>query len=150
MENFDPEMAARVWQRVQNREPLALGREAPDEPARLTQELTALYQALARSLPGRDGERVRQLLREVQGSAACLRGLCALSGLGGKGSGNPKAAKAPPRQLLEKCYRRERELLAAFTRRISDPEWGEVYSVLARGAAHRCVAALELLGGLIR
>lgn len=150
MENFDPEKAARVWQRVQSRESLEPMREDPADLSRSVQELAALYQALARVLPGKNGERVRQLLREVQGSAACLRGLCALAGRAAQKSEAVRTQKEPPRRLLEKCYHRERKLLEGYTKRISDPEWGQIYSVLASGAGGRCVAVLEILGGLAR
>ncbi len=146
MEKFDPEMAARVWQRVQSKEPAVLAREDPEPLHQLLRELAALYDALAGLLPGGDGDRVRQLRREARAGAACVRGLWSLSGRQLPASPPVPVPREPARRLLEKCCHRERRLIAACGRQSLDPDWGPVYSRLAADAGRRCVEALTLLG----
>lgn len=150
MEEFDYEKAARVWQRVQNREAPEPLRPDPAALIRDAGELAAMYQALGRLLPGQDGDRLRQLGRECRGCADCLRGLSAIRG-GNPGGERGKAVSArQARPLLEGCYHRERKLLEALVRQTADPEWGQVYRCLAEKCGKRCVTVLEVLGRLGR
>lgn len=149
MEEFDAEKAARVWDRVQKREDLSPleHRKTDLTPLVLSaQELAGCYHSAARQIPGKDGERVRALLRQQKGMAACLKGICQMSG--GRIPKFPSVTmpKEPARRLLEKCYHRERRLLGELSKHVSDPEFGQVFRSLAEGAGQRCLTVLEILG----
>ena len=138
MEKFDREKAARVWERVLKREDLA-----PLEPRKTdltplvlsAQELAGLYHAAARQLGGKDGELVRGLLRQQKGMAACLKGICQISG----GRVPKFPGFTPPREPA-------RRLLGELSKHVSDPEFGQVFRTLAEGAGRRCLTVLEILG----
>ena len=150
MEGFDPEMAARVWQRVQSREPLEPLRPEPGDARQLARELAALYQALARVMPGKEGARLGKLRQEAAACGDCLRGIGLLTGLPAREEGAATPRREPARRMLEKCCHKERRLQAACAALANDPDWGHTYATLAAQSSKRCLTALEILGGMGR
>lgn len=148
MEAYDPEKAARVWQRV-------LGDSPPTPKYQgllplIMEEQTdaATYLALSRRFQGKPSAQLRRMAEEEQSHAACLQGLCRLT------EGTRPAVKTPPltqeatEALLRRCCGREMRCLAEYEGRSSDPEYGPVYALLAAQEREHCRLLLELLGGL--
>lgn len=150
MEQFDADKAARVWQRVQNREAPEPLRKEPGALIRASAQQAAYYRHLSRALPGKYGERLREYVRQQQRAADCLKGICRLSGITpAAGPAGTVQAEAPIR-MLEKCCHGERQLFSEYAARTADPEWGRVYGKMAAEAAERCCGLLEILGAMGR
>ena len=150
MEQMDAAKAARVWQRVQNRESGEPLRPENGSLIRAAVEQAGYYRVLSRAMPGRVGERLRDFARRQQRSADCLRGICRLTGVPLPPEQAGTVRPQQPRQMLERCCREERRLVEEYTARAGDPEWGRVYAHLATEAGERCCLLLEILGGMGR
>lgn len=148
METYDPELAARVWQRVHATAP-----EAPDCGdllALIAGERTdaATYLYLSRGRQSREAAILRRLFEEEQAHAACLRGIYTL--ITGQ---KPVIRTAAPVQepldrALRRCYGREMRSLAEYEARSADPEYGPVFTRLAAQERDHCRTVLELIGNL--
>ena len=150
MENYDAEMAARVWKRVRG--------EADAEPPRMgIQGLaaaewaeSAVYLMLSRQLQGREKAVLRQLFEEERTHADCLKGMHLLT------TGKPLALRTPPPSpetpelALRKCYARTLRALKEYESRQDDPEYGHVFRHLAEEERKHCTVILELVGGMKR
>lgn len=148
MDAYDPEMAARVWNRV---------RGNGDEPAKPnTQGLLSLiaeelqdattYLHLSRQYQGKEGAVLRKMSQEEQSHAACLKGIYTLI----TGT-RPEVRAVPPKQepvevTLRRCYGWEMRCLAEYQDRSTDPEYGQVFARLATQEREHCRQILELLG----
>lgn len=150
MEQFDPQKAARVWNRVQNREPAEPLRKDQAGLIRDISAQAARYRYLSRAIQGRFGERLREYYRQQQRTAECLKGICRLSGIQPPRDGGMSAPAEPPARMLEKCCREEQRLMEEYGNRLSDPEWGRVYGKMATEGADRCCGLLEILGTMER
>ena len=148
MEQFDREKAARVWQRVQNRETPEPMRKEPGALIRVAAEQAAYYRNLSRALPGKYGERLREYGHQQQRAGECMKGICRLTGITPTLSQAQPVRQEPPLRLLEKCCHGERQLVAEYSARMTDPEWGRVYGRMATEAAERCCGLLEMLGAM--
>lgn len=147
MNTYDPQKAARVWQRVQGQP-----QEHPHEDLQALimeqRHTAAIYLQLARQLPGREAAVLQRLNREEQTQAACLRGIYTLI------TGNtpivpaPPVVPEPPEITLRKCYGREMRSLKEYEARSGDPEYGPVFARLADQEREHCRAVLELIGSL--
>lgn len=146
MEQFDPEKAARVWQRVQNREAPEELRQEPGSLIRAAAEQAAYYRSLSRAMPGKYGERLREYGRQQQRAGECLKGICRLSGITPQTGPGKAPQPEPVQRMLEKCCHGERRLVNAYGARMGDPDWGRVYGKMAAEAAERCCGLLEILG----
>ena len=146
MQFVDSAKAARVWQRVQD---TGLPKEA-GLLGMITQELSdaATYLQLSRKLQGKHSVTLRKMYEEEQAHADCLKGLYTLI------TGTHPIVKATPlsssniEALLRQCYGREMQSLAAYEQRITDPEYGQVFSMLAAQEKAHCRIILEILGSL--
>lgn len=146
METYDPEKAARVWQRVRGE----------DTPAPNHQGLLALiaeewtdattYLILSRRFQGKQSLLLRRMFEEEQAHAACLKGIYTLI------TGQRPITKSAPlpqegtEAILRRCYGREMRCLAEYEARSADPEYGQVYARLATQERDHCRQILELLG----
>lgn len=148
MYSYDPEKAARVWDRV--RQPSPAGMDVQKLPALINEERTdaATYLMLARQFQGKHNLLLRQMAEQEQTHAACLKGIYTL--VSGKRAPeySPKTEDAPTETVLRRCYGREMRSLAAYEARASDPEYGQVFSRLAAQEREHCRRLLELLGSL--
>ena len=133
----------RVWQRVQ-------GQGVISSPGK---DLHSLILAEARSAAvyrhllslGKHKRLLQELLSHGEENIACLKGILALQHIGG---GNPAPFPAPkgvPSQLLEGCFHRCRSLLAEYTARSVQPDYGAVFDVLAKHQPEQMVRIAVLL-----
>ena len=112
MNTYDPQKAARVWQRVQSREKLEMPslEQANLRPLILmAQENGVAYQNLSRQMSGAAGEKARRLWMENQRCLACMKGICRARGEKVKVP-QLTAEKESAQRSLMKCYHRERKL----------------------------------------
>ena len=148
MENYDTEMAARVWQRVQ-------GKTTPNEeinslPGMIAGEWqdAATYLRLSRQFTGKEAAILRKMFEEEQSHAACLKGIYTLL------TGERLVTQTPPpRQellsaTLRRCYGREMQSLAQYEKWSDHREYGPVFLRLAQQERSHCAALLEILGNL--
>lgn len=149
MTAYDPEMAARVWQRVQGTESTA-GPATQGLPALIAEEWNdaAAYLYLSRRFQGRDSALLRRLSQEEQSHAACLRGIHALITGARPVSRTAPPPREPPEAVLRRCYSREIRSLTEYEARAADPEYGPVFARLAAQEREHCQSVLELLGRL--
>lgn len=150
MESYDPVKAAQVWQRVRGGQPAEPVRETllpliAEEMADAT-----IYLALSRQLTGRESEVLRRLFEEEQSHAACLKGIYTLTTGNRPVIRNTPPAREPPELTLRKCYGREMRCLAAYEERMSDREYGPVFTRLAEQEREHCRLVLEILGNLMQ
>ena len=149
MNTYDPQKAARVWQRVQGEKE---NRESPHREDNL-QELimnewvaAATYLQLARKMGQKEAAVLQNLAREEQNHLSCLKGIHTLI------TGEKCAVKAPKIQLgtpettLRRCYGEKMRNLKAYEARTSDPEYGHVFTRLAEQEREHCRILLELIG----
>lgn len=147
MDTIDPATAARVWQRVQG---TPTGEVAQGLTELIAQEWTdaQIYLQLSRRLQGKESSLLRKMYEQEHSHAACLKGIYTL--ITGKRPAVKAAPVGPedPERLLRRCYGREMRCLAQYEARISDPEYGQVFSRLADQEREHCRLVLEILGNL--
>jgi len=148
MESYNPEVAARVWQRVQSKPEIE--QDAQWLLSLIAQEGTdaAAYLALSRRTQGKSSAMLRQMFQEEQAHVACLKGIYKLV----TGS-HPAVRSVPPKQepvlaVLRRCYGQEMRGLAQYEAHCADPEYGQVFARLADQEREHCRMVLELLGNL--
>lgn len=148
METYDPEKAARVWQRVRA--------TAPAEPdsgnllALIAGEWAdaATYLYLSRGRQGKEAAALRRLFEEEQAHAACLKGIYTLTTGQKPVIRTPPPVQEPIEVTLRRCYGREMRSLAEYEARSADPEYGPVFARLAAQEREHCRIVLELIGSL--
>ena len=148
MEKYDPEMAARVWQRVRGEPEAVLLPPSSQALAAAEMEQAAALLQLSRQLQGRQKDLVRRLYAEKKAHADTLRGIHFL--MTGK---RPMIRTAPdesptPEIALRKCYGASLRAMKDYENRSQEPEYGPVFASLARQEKAHCALLLELLGGL--
>lgn len=159
MENFDSELARRVWQRVSaGAEPTAMEKvPEPDHHDKLLFLIAeeradaAAYLALARRMQGNHATVLRRLGAEEMSHAACLAGLYRLQ------TGNlpaaqqmPQSPPAPAEAVLRRCYIREMRRISEYEALARDLQDGMVFARLAGQKRGHCQTLLEILGTLPR
>ena len=155
MEGYDPEKAARVWQRVQ-------GRTAPAAaPAGQTRQEPALAElillhlqdaaacaAVARRLGGSRAELLNRIYRQQRAAANSLRGIGRLRfGTWTRFPAIP-APREAPEGLLGRCCVDQLRLLEAYERQAREGQFAPIYAALAAQSREHCRAFAELLGSL--
>lgn len=149
MKAYDPQQAARVWQRVQNQKP-EQKEELPrgsDLPALILAErmAAAAYLQLARQMPQQEA-RLRRMAQEEQSHAAALEGMYCLT-TGERAAVKPAALQREPVEAsLRRCYSGELKSLAEYEARCNDPEFGHVFAGMAAQERQHCRNVLEMLG----
>ena len=145
MEEQDQRAERQVWQRV-----FAPIRETPGEDLRpLLYEamiLVGAYRNLIGTVPPNSGELARVLLQDAQANAACLRGMCRLSGIKLGRMHTPQSPRLAPDKLLEACYHRSCHCMTEYTARSIQPEYGAVFRLMADREAECAARVLQLLG----
>ena len=149
MNSYDPQKAARVWQRVQS------ARQEPVRPDENLKELimnewiaAATYARLSRQLPQAQGQVLQRLSREEHGHGACLRGIYALKTGEKCPVHTPEPGTEPVEATLRRCYGLEMRSLKEYEAKTGDPEYGHVYARLADQEREHCMALLGVIGGL--
>lgn len=150
MKNYDPKTAARVWDRVQNTT-VPVG-DAQTIMNMIAEELldSSQYLRLSRRLPPPLAATARQIARQEQAHATCLKGIYALITGHNPIIPPPAVSDDPPDIVLRRCYGREMRMLAQYESRQSDPQYGHVFRDLARQEQEHCRRILEILGALAK
>ena len=151
MNGYDPQKAARVWQRVQESKP-----EAKQNPMEDLEELifnaeiaAGIYGQLARRMP-KEAPLLQKLSREKQQHRNALRGIWELVNGGKCPVHRPTEIKDPTDRLLCRCYGQSLRSLKAYEGKREDPEYGHVFRKLAEQEREHGVAVLDLIGRLER
>ena len=150
METYNPDKAAKVWQRVQ----AGSANPAMPDVASLLGLIAnewadaATYLQLSRKLQGKDAAMLRRLFDEEQAHAACLKGIYTLLTGERPVIPSPKAPNEPVEATLRRCYGREMRCLAEYEQRSASREYGPVFSQLASQEWEHCKIVLQLLGNL--
>ena len=152
MKPYDPQMAARVWKRVQAQpEEKLLPQKDPQQLlGMIAQERTAAtgYLALSRRCQGRPSLLLRQLFQEEQAHAACLKGIYTLLTGQHPALHQVQPVQEPVTTALRRCYGAQMRSLAQYEQWSSDPEYGQVFARIAAQEREHCRIILELLGTL--
>ena len=151
MNPYDPQKAARVWQRVQQAQPQEQRPGSEDNLKELIMnewEAAATYAQLARQLQQKEGAVLQRLSREEHAHGACLRGMYSLKAGEKCPVHMPKLGKEPPEVTLRRCYGLEMRSLKAYEAKCDDPEYGHVFAKLADQERENCMALLGILGAL--
>ena len=145
---YDKDMAARVWKRVQ-------GVEKPErtDPAgslwqmiREVGHTAMLYSQLARQLSGEDRQRVQTATRQMQSQLDCLKGIYALQTGKRPQVGKEPVGQVAPGELLRLCYGRTMQAIARYESKAEDPEYGRIFRDLAKQTQIHGKLLLEILG----
>ena len=146
MDRIDPTKAAAVWQRVHSSAPPSRSAQAlltliHDELADGT-----LYQQLARHFTGARSTQLLQMAKQEFSHAACLKGMYQLIAGEKADVPAPKLAPDTPEAILRRCYGREMHCLAQYEAHSTDPDYGGVFTQLAKQEQEHCRQLLEILG----
>lgn len=145
MDKMDPQVAARVWQRVR-------GTGKPEETVGIQtmvaweKETEAMLLWLSKRLPEK-GYALQQMMADTRRHIACLQGIRQLSG---QKPGVYTAGKLPgndPSALLRRCYGQCLRVGAHYAQRAEDEQYGCVFGDMARTKRRHCALILEILGG---
>ena len=151
MEKFDPEMAKRVWQRVQGEtEPVTDPIPTASVQALAAAELEQAGRFLQLSGQLRTGEKalLRRLYEEEKGHAALLRGIQTMTAGKCPAMRSAPAKQTAPEVTLRKCYGAALRAAKEYENRASDPEYGPAFAALARQERSHCALILEILGSM--
>ncbi len=148
MENYDPEVAARVWQRVQGNMPQ--NEDLNSLPAMIAGEWqdAATYLRLSRQFNGKEANILRKMFEEEQSHAACLKGIYTLLTGDRLVTQTPAPRQEPLSASLRRCYGREMQCLAQYEKWSDHREYGPVFQRIAQQERAHCAALLEILGNL--
>ncbi len=150
MKPYDPNTAAKVWDRVRSTPAATADAQAVLEL--IAQEMldAATYSRLAQRLPPPQAAIARQIARQEQSHISCLKGVYTL--ITGQKPMVPKPAVAddPSEILLRRCYGREMRCLSQYEARQTDPQYGHIFRTLARQEQEHCHRILEILGALAK
>lgn len=148
MHSYDPEKAARVWQRVHADEP------APMEADDLTTLISRVqfdgscYLHLARQAGSRESAALKKLVEIKRSHADCLKGLCSMTA----GCTPTVPTAQPPKETLRaalcRCCGSELRTLSQYELHSADREFGAVFTELAKEQRRCCKTLSELIGRL--
>lgn len=146
MENYDPQLAARVWQRVRKTD--ALPAETPCLQEQIAREWVAaqVLWRLSRGYRGAAGNLLRRLARQKQSNCTMLKGIGQLQQSSPFRVARPPLPKGTPRQLLQSCYDSTDQCNRVYEALKNDPRHGSVYARLAERSRDHCLQLLTLLG----
>ncbi len=137
---YDPQKAARVWQRVQQENGSDLS-----ELLRLERSFGAACMRLARRASAKNAPLLQKLARQSHANAACIRAIFELR----TGAPAPDRAAEPdsgkPEHALHRCIGLALRSMNAYES-CGEPEYGKIFALMARGRAEDCRILLELLG----
>ena len=150
MHTYDPQKAARVWQRVQGREEEPRPAPGHDLQGLILNalQLSAVYLKLARQMPPKAASVLQQLYREEQNHLACLKGIHTLMTGQRPVLHMPRVENEPAERLLRRCYGMEMRSLKEYEAGTADPEYGHVFARLADQEREHCRRVLALVGSL--
>ena len=145
MEQYDTQLAQRVWQRVRGE---AAGAQGNVKGFLLAEaEAMAVYRLLSRLFP--EQKRLwQQLAGDVRRHMAYLRGILYLSE-GHRGEEiTMKPRQEQPEALLRLCCAQCIKLEEQYRSFADDPEYGCIYGALADAKRVHLAAVLEIIGNM--
>ena len=148
MERIDPAKAAAVWQRVHT--PTPPPADGEDLLRLIQEELTdgLTYLQLSKQIGGSQGNILRHMFQQDFSHTPCLKGIYRLITGNHPVVATPKIHPESVGATLRRCYGREMRCLVQYEARMSDPEYGKVFSRLALQEQEHCRQILEILGNL--
>jgi len=146
MEKYDPQVAARVWQRVKGEPPQEHDEAQLQAMIQQEQHAAAVYLQLSRRFPGKDAAALHRLAADAQSHSACLRGIYSLVTGQSAASQTVSVPQEPLEAALRRCYGRAMHTLTQYEHWSSHREYGPVFSRLAQQEQEHCRILLELLG----
>lgn len=147
MDNYDPQLAARVWARVRGEasgpDPEVLQRMAAAEL-----EAGSVYLWLSGSFAGQRRELLRQIYSRKQRQVAYLRGMYRM--ITGRRLSLRLSAPVPgaPEPALKACYRNALRAMEEWEPLTRDREYGCVFARMLQQEQEHCALLLEILGSL--
>ena len=134
METYDPQLAARVWKRVTGE----AVETHPDLQTLIEEALAdaAAYLHLSRYFQNPYGQILRQMHRQEQSHAACLKGIYRMR----------TGKRCVPALTLQRCYDRELRRATQYSAEAADARFGQSFSRMAQQEQEHCRILLELLG----
>lgn len=145
METYDPQLAARVWKRVTGESPSPT---SLDLQSLIEEELAdaAAYLHLSRFFHSPYDRILRQMHRQEQSHAACLKGIYRMRTGKRCMSNLPKPLREKPALTLQRCYDRESRRAVQYSAEAADARFGQSFSRMAQQEQEHCRILLELLG----
>lgn len=143
MEQYDSQMAARVWQRVQNRDT-----DAPDISVLFQAEITDLsrYRQLS-GLHGLSGKpEISLLITKTQQCVSILQGIRFLLAQAHSDMVRPPLSKESPTSSLRRCYGSTLRRISQYEQWIRQPEYAPGFLLLSQLSRERCQLLLQILG----
>ena len=142
MEQYDPALARRVWERVQQRQ-----EETGPSPALAPLHMEAAADAAVcrqmAAVSGRKAGLLRRAAENLRETSECLRGILRLQGeSAAAASGQRSHGEAALRRCLGHCLGRA----AALTQWAGHREYGAVFAALAETEAETARLLLRVLG----
>ena len=134
MDRIDPQMAARVWDRVQ-------ASPKPGVEANLLLPLIReeWLDALILKHLGQSSERPME-------NAACLKGIYRILSGGLPRISAPQWKQESPQTLLRQSFERRMKLFSQYEKLQTDPRFGVVFGRLAAASQAQACKVLEILG----
>ena len=144
MDNFDPAMEQRVWQRIRGeQQPQSISVEGL---AAAAQDEAAVYLMLSRQMQGPEKNMLRRLFSEEQTHGVILRGIhTTMTGQRLTLRTIPPKPETPD-IALKKCYARTLKAMAEYESRANDKEFGAVFAQLLQQERAHCAIIMQLLG----
>ena len=148
MHNYDPQLAQRVWQRVQGG-----GQETdPQPPLFSLLYATAADAALCLQLADRHKGSTAALLREIstekQGHASCLKGILQMAGEASLAIQASPGSHRTPQAALRHCLGSTLRCAEQYRQWQTHGEYGPVFAVLGQQEAVLAKKLLQALGQL--
>lgn len=140
MEQMNEETIRNIWKRVQSQ-----NQQVVSEPEKLAERERIVRQSLLRLSNQYTGHRqmiLRRMAAQCAEAANVLRGMCILGA--GERSGRTEPIRTDA--LLRRCYGELLALLRVYEQHVSDPQFGPVFSGLAKQKQQQCHQLLALAG----
>lgn len=149
MNNYDPQLAQRVWQRVQG------GKQAENPQPPLVSLLyatladAALCMHIAGQYSGSQAALLRKIAHEKQTHAACLKGILRMNGENSAAATPAPTAERTPQAALRHCIGSTLRCAAQYRQWETQPEYGAVLTVMAQQETVLAQKLLQFWGSLI-
>lgn len=146
MEHYDPQLAQRVWQRVQNRYPDS---PQPDISLLLQEETADLsrYLQLQSTMGSAAKPLIQQLIGHTRHCISLLRGIFFLLTDKLPDKKDYPLPKELPVSSLRHCYGATLQRIRLYEQWQSHPEYSPGFQILRDFSEARCGLLLQLLGG---
>lgn len=141
MEEFDAQLARRVWDRVTlSREQLPVRTLISRE-----RELATAARGLSRQLQGKRGQLLDGIGKRAEQHMLWLKGMCLCDGEKVPRVSPAPVGAQPPAAAVRRLYSRTLALLEEYRHRQEDGQYGPVYGRMAKEKAESCAILLELM-----